>query len=112
MPKRIPIAAAKKIAKDHDLRQVVLVAWDGSLTHVVTYGKTVLECDQAAMGGDRIKKILGWPESLNATPSRVKKLERELAALRLTFAEVQQELVDTKGLLKSAELERKMDRLT
>lgn len=29
MPSRIPIAAAKRIAADHDLRQVILVARDG-----------------------------------------------------------------------------------
>jgi hypothetical protein len=76
---RIPIAAAKRIAKDHDLRQVILVAWDGKLMHVVTYGKSVEDCDQAAEGGNRIKKGLGWPEMLcKEEPSRVKKLQSAL----------------------------------
>lgn len=74
MPKRIPISAAERIATEHDCQQVILVAWDGELTHVVTYGKTVEDCDQAAQGGDFVKKALGWPESLRGDlPSRVQK---------------------------------------
>lgn len=81
MPKRIPIQVAEQLAKDQGLRQVILLAWDGDLTHVVSYGKTVEDCDQAAQGADRMKKALGWPESLNASPSRVKALQARVAEL-------------------------------
>jgi hypothetical protein len=66
MTKRIPIAAAKRIADDYDMDQVVLVTFSKSTgrTHVVTYGKTVEECRQAAMGGNMVKKALGWPDEL------------------------------------------------
>lgn len=63
MPTRLPIKAAKDVAREYDCRQVILVAWDGERTHVVTYGKTTEECDQAAQGGDLVKKALGWPKS-------------------------------------------------
>jgi hypothetical protein len=64
------------------LQQVIIVAWDGERTHVVTYGKSVEDCDQAALGGDKIKKALGWPEALmNALPSRVRVLKNRVAEL-------------------------------
>jgi len=46
--KRIPIATAKEVADKHDLKQVLLIGWDGDRTHVVTYGKTKVDCEQAA----------------------------------------------------------------
>jgi hypothetical protein len=75
MPKRIPIAAARRIAEQHDCRQVILVAWDeGGRTHVVTYGKTLQDCAQAAAGGNFVKRALGWPEALsNDVPARSKR---------------------------------------
>jgi hypothetical protein len=83
MPNRIPIKAAQEVARGYNCRQVILLAWDGVLTHVVTYCVNQEECDQAAEGGNRIKRSLGWPESLcNAEPSRVKKLKDENSELR------------------------------
>lgn len=81
MPKRIPIQAAKDVAKTHGCRQVILLAWDGERTHVVTYGVNDEECCQAAIGGNRVKAALGWPESLMAEPSRVKKLKSRVKEL-------------------------------
>ena len=73
--KRIPITAAKKIAKDYDKQQVVIVTWDAlhNKTHVTTYGTTIQACAQAALGGNLVKKALGWPEEMcNAKPARIK----------------------------------------
>lgn len=81
MPKRIPISAAKKFCKENDCREVIILAWDGELTHVLTYGKTIEDCDRAAQAGNRLKTALGWPESLTAEPSRVKKLKARIAEL-------------------------------
>jgi hypothetical protein len=76
MAERLPIARAKEIAERHDLDQVILVAWsrrDGT-THVVTFGRSIEDCAQAAEGGNRVKRALGWPESLcNAVPARVRR---------------------------------------
>lgn len=82
----IPIETAKRVAQDHDCKQVILVAWDGKETHVVTYGDTLEACDQAAQGGNRVKSALGWPGSLNAEPSRVTTLKNERAKLRSALA--------------------------
>lgn len=73
MPKRIPVSAAKKLAQEQRCRQVIVLAWDGALTHVVTYGETSEDCDQAAQGGDLIKQAMGWPEH-KLFPSRVQAL--------------------------------------
>jgi hypothetical protein len=87
MPKRIPIKAAREISAKYDLKQVIILAWDGKLTHVVTYGKTMEDCDQAAQGGNKMKKAFGWPESLcQAEPSRVKKMKKEIKELKQKLA--------------------------
>ena len=80
--RRIPISAAKNIAKEHGQQQVILVTWDGEKTHVVTYGETTEACAQAASGGNLVKRALGWPESMcDEQPSRVKKLEARIEEL-------------------------------
>jgi len=78
---RLPIRAAKDVGELYKLRQVILLAWDGELTHVVTWGRTVEDCSQAADGGNKLKKKWGWPEC-NDQPSRVKKLQDEVAKLK------------------------------
>ncbi len=52
MPKRIPISTAKEVAEKHDLRQLLLIGWDGEQVHVVTYGKNQKDCEQAAKAQD------------------------------------------------------------
>ena len=88
MPKRISISVAKEVAKSQGCRQVIICAWDGELTHVVTYGVSIEDCDQAAIGGHRIMDALGWPESLKATPSRVRAMQRRIAELEAALRAV------------------------
>lgn len=76
MTKRIPIKQAKDISVKYDLDQVIIVAWDKELgtTHIVTYGKTFADCEQAAIGGNFIKKALGWPDELcHDEPARIRR---------------------------------------
>ncbi|MFA6159166.1 MAG: hypothetical protein WC763_06110 [Candidatus Paceibacterota bacterium] len=71
----IPISAAQRIADEFDKNQVIIVTWDAKhgKTHVTTYGRTKEECEQAAVGGNLVKRALGWPENLcNAKPVRTK----------------------------------------
>lgn len=78
MPKRLPINDLRELANKRDLRQVILMAWDGERTHVVTYGRSVEDCNQAAIGGNKLKEAMNWPKELcDAEPSRVKKLKKE-----------------------------------
>ena len=76
MSKRIPIKSARDIANNYGYSQVIIVAWDREtgLQHVTTYGKIIQDCEQAAKGGNFVKKALGWPDELcHAIPSRVTK---------------------------------------
>ena len=114
MPKRIPILAASDIAKAHDCRQVIVLAWDGKRTHVVTYGKTVEDCQQAADGGNRVKRALGWPESLcNEEPSRVAKLKAENESLRSKVKDLEGRLAHGDGVARmvNSELSKRVREL-
>lgn len=69
---KIPIADARKIAKERGYSQVIIHAFDGitGIQHVTTYGKTEDDCINAARGGNAIKELLQWDET-NAKPSRL-----------------------------------------
>ena len=74
--KRIPIEVAKKIANELGYTQVIIHAFDGDsgIQSVCTFGKSLSDCDNAAKGGNAIKKLLGWDEKLcNAVPARIKR---------------------------------------
>lgn len=78
--KKIPISWAKKIAEELGYTQVVIHAYDGETNAqcVTTFGKTLADCENAAEGGNAIKRLLKWPEELcNAKPARSKKKTNE-----------------------------------
>lgn len=87
MPRRVPIRVAREVGRQQGLSQVILVAWDGKRMHVVTWGDTTEACDQAAQGGDLVKKALGYPErDIGTLPSRVKKMKARIADLEEQLA--------------------------
>lgn len=66
--RRIPIAAAQRVAEDYGYDQVIIIARRVGETpalhgeHVTTYGATRAHCEVAASAGAFIKhKIMGWP---------------------------------------------------
>lgn len=61
MPKRVPITAAKRLAQEQGLKQVVVLGYDGDLVHVVTYGATKADCAAAAASGKWIMSALNSP---------------------------------------------------
>jgi hypothetical protein len=74
--KRIPITEAKRISKLYGQSQVILVTWDkvNNRQHVVTYGQSITDCEQAARGGNFVKEALGWPKDLcQDVPARIKR---------------------------------------
>lgn len=76
--KRIPISAVKEIAEKYGYTQVIVHGYDGEtgIQCVATYGKTLKDCDNAAEGGNVIKKLCGFPEELcNTKPKRLKKVK-------------------------------------
>jgi hypothetical protein len=78
----IPISTAQSIAESLDLRQVIIVAWDGSDTHVATYGGSVTDSANAARGGNRVKQALGWPDNLDTESPKVLALQAQIAGLK------------------------------
>lgn len=90
--KRLPIRIAREVARENGLRQVILCAWDGERTHVVTYGVSTEDCAQAALGGNKIKDALGWPTDLRAEPSRVRGLMGEIEKLTARVLELEREV--------------------
>lgn len=83
MPKYIPVSKIAELGKSLGLEQAILVAWDGELTHVVTWGVDQEACAQAAIGGNKIKKeVLNWPEKHCHTESPiVKTLKKKIQEL-------------------------------
>jgi hypothetical protein len=82
VPSRLPIQDMKDLAKKRGLRQVILAALDDEgRAHVVTYGRSVKDCDSAALSGENLKKLMGWPE-WKTEPSRVRKLKDLLKKVR------------------------------
>ena len=100
--KKIPITAAKEIASKYAKDQVIILTWDKahSKTHITTFGKSLEDCQQAAAGGNNLKRALGWPdelcqdmpkraskglikqvrETLKAGPKKVQDIATEIAA--------------------------------
>jgi hypothetical protein len=77
----IPVSTAQSIAESFDLRQVIIVAWDGKNTHVVTYGGSVTDSANAAAGGNVVKKALGWPANLDTESPKVQALQARIVEL-------------------------------
>lgn len=67
MPKRIPITAARRLAEEQKCQQVIVLAWDGERTHVVTYGINPTHCKQAAQGGRKLAAFLGLATTPDTT---------------------------------------------
>ena len=77
--KKIPIQDAKNIAINRGYSQVIIHGYDDitGIQHVTTYGKSESDCENAAKGGNVIKKFLGFPDSAcNSKPSRQIKREK------------------------------------
>jgi hypothetical protein len=59
-PKRIPVAAAKRYGEQYGQTQVLVLSFgpDGK-THAVSWGKTKVDCKEAARGLQRILQLFG-----------------------------------------------------
>ena len=78
---RLPIKSLKELANKYNYDVVVVYAWDDEMQHIATWGRNIKQCDQAAQWGNMMKDVLGWPESLHATPNRVAKLQQRIKEL-------------------------------
>lgn len=87
----LPVSVASEIASKHNLTQVILVAWDGAREHVVTYGTTLGDADNAAQGGNLVKTALHWPPDRYSTSERVATLVGHANALLDRLAQIEKE---------------------
>lgn len=80
---KIPIKTVKQLANEtkQDLVIVFAIDSDGTTQNIATWGRSVEECSRAADWGNKMKDKLGWPESLHAQPSRVRKLQARIKEL-------------------------------
>lgn len=80
---KIPIEELKQLSNKYNLSHVIMFGLDMDQTqYVVTYGRSVEQCAQAADFGNDLKDELGWPEEYQIQPSRVKKLQEENKRLK------------------------------
>lgn len=49
---KIPVSSAEEVAKKFNLKQLLLIGWDGEFVHIVTYGETPEDCKKAALAQD------------------------------------------------------------
>jgi hypothetical protein len=71
----VTISELQEIATRHGYTHIVMLSLKpGNFQFVATFGETIEQSDQAAQMGNRLKDLLGWPERLHATPSRVQEL--------------------------------------
>jgi hypothetical protein len=92
---KIPISLAKSISKEYTKDQVIILTWEKetNTTTVTTFGRSQTDCEQAAEGGNVIKKTLGWPNHLTEDkPARqrrkeekINKIKEELLAFKETL---------------------------
>ncbi len=77
-PKTIPIERAKEISQlGYDEVIIVGCNYETGIQHVTTFGKSQSACENAAKGGNAIKKLLGWPAELcNEKPARQLRKEK------------------------------------
>ncbi len=85
----VPINDLRKLTKARDLTHVIVWAFDADkVQHVATYGRNIEQCAQAADFGNKLKHALGWPDSLHAQPSRVRKLQAKIKKLKAQLATI------------------------
>jgi hypothetical protein len=88
----IPVSTAQSIAESFDLRQVIIVAWDGRDTHVVTYGGSEIDSANAARGGNVVKKALNWPVELYSESPKVLALQDRITELEAKVEELEEQI--------------------
>lgn len=88
--KAIPFTEAKDIGLRNGYTQVIITAFDRNtgITSVCTWGESQEDCEQAAQGGNFVKKALGWPpEKCNDKPDRQIRREKaeEIVKMLVSF---------------------------
>lgn len=75
------IHLAEDFANAHGYEQVIILGFDGTRTHLTTWGETVEQSAAAAAGGNRLKSLMNWPEDTIVESEKVLALKRQLQDL-------------------------------
>jgi hypothetical protein len=90
--KKIPIVAVKELANKYGYDQVIVHGFDhkSNTQSVATFGRSKADCENAAIGGNEIKKLLQWPEKMcNAKPRGYKTMiDEEVKQLLKALEEI------------------------
>ncbi len=79
---KIPIHDLKEFSKKYKLSHIIVFAFGkDNIQYMASYGDTTEACSQAADFSNKLKTAAGWPESLHAQPSTVKKLKDRILEL-------------------------------
>lgn len=67
--KKVPIKAAREFAQQYGYTEIIIFTRDSEtgIQSVCTWGKTLSECENAAEGGNAIKKLLGLKKCMKQT---------------------------------------------
>jgi hypothetical protein len=71
-PKRIPIRAAKDIAREFGYDTVIVFArrvGEDGVEHMTTYGVNEKHCASAAQQGRVLQRFMGWPDVPDEPPT-------------------------------------------
>lgn len=80
--KKISISELKYLSRRYNLSHIILFCTENHETnHIVTYGRSVENSDQATDAGNRLKDILKWPKSLFTESEKVKELRKYIRDL-------------------------------
>lgn len=92
---KIPINDLKELSKKRKLTHAILFAiGEDDVPWIVTYGKLTEQAGQSADFGNKMKELLKWPESSQAQPSRVRKLQREVEEYKLEIQRLNDRIKD------------------
>ncbi len=94
----VTVNTAKVISEIYEKDQVIIICWDKkhNTSTVTTYGKTFIDSNQAACGGNSIKKSLGWPDKLCHDESyRVRTVKEALKRFKTVINELDCKCTET-----------------
>jgi len=105
IPNSLPLSVAREPLEKYGLQQVIMLCMDSDgVHHIVTYGKNKEQCKEAGLSGDRLKKLIGWPDN---TLSRY---AREQQALLREARDVLQRIMTLPKIEPGAPLEQQFIR--
>lgn len=87
----------KIFARTHDLRQVIVLGWDGRHEQAVGYGKNLQDAAVAEKEAAALKGVLKWPLSLTDSTAKLLAVEETCESMKTDLAKLGAVLLDEFG---------------